>query len=110
MTRTILALACALSSAVAQQSETPAKLAPPNFPPQKFSTAVFNVREFGAAGNGRTNDTAAINRAIDKCSASAGGDVLFPAGTYSAASIHLKSNVRFVLDKNAVITGAKGGY
>jgi len=38
------------------------------------------------------------------------GDIVFPAGTYVAASIHLKSNIRFMLDKDAVITGADHGY
>jgi len=75
-----------------------------------FRAAQFNVREFGARGNGRTNDTRAIDAAIDKCNSSGGGDVVFPRGTYAAASIHLKSNVRFLLDDRAVIVGAKKGY
>lgn len=83
---------------------------PPNFPLPQFKTASFNVRDFGATGDGKANDTVAINRAIEKCTASGGGDVVFPAGTYLAASIHLQSNVRFLLDKNAVITGARDGY
>ncbi len=83
---------------------------PPNFPPPTFKAAQFNVRDFGAKGDGVTNDTAAIDRAIDQCNASGGGDVVFPAGTYSAASIHLKSNVRLKLDAAAVITGADHGY
>jgi pectate lyase-like protein len=84
--------------------------APPNFPLPRFNAATFNVREFGATADGKTNDTAAINRAIDQCNSAGGGDVVFPAGVYVAASIHLKSNVRFLLDKDAVITGAKEGY
>jgi Pectate lyase superfamily protein len=84
--------------------------APPNFPLPQFKSATFSVRDFGATGNGRDNDTAAINRAIEKCSTSGGGDVIFPRGTYVAASIHLQSNVRLVLDKDAVVTGAKSGY
>ena len=87
-----------------------APLAPSNFPVPTFKAATFNVREFGATGNGLSNDTPAINRAIERCSANGGGEVGFPAGTYSAASIHLKSNVRFVLDPTAVITGAASGY
>ena len=83
---------------------------PPNFPLPQFKAATFNVRDFGATGDGKTNDTPAINRAVEKCNSSGGGDVVFPAGTYSAASIHLKSNVHFLLDKDAVITGAGGGY
>ena len=58
---------------------------PPNFPIPQFKAASFNVRDFGATGNGRDNDTAAINRAIQKCNASGGGDVIFPAGRYLAA-------------------------
>ena len=68
------------------------------------------LRDFGATGNGATNDTPAINQAIEKCNASGGSDVVFPAGTYLAASIHLKNNIRLVLDKDAVITGAASGY
>ena len=84
--------------------------APPNSQLPKFKAVKFNVRDFGATGNGLTNDTPAINKAIERCNASGGGDVIFPAGIYSAASIHLKSNVRFVLDSDAVITGAASGY
>ena len=84
--------------------------APPNFPLPEFNSTAFNVRDFGATGNGRDNDTPAINRAIEKCSAGGGGTVNFPAGRYLGASIHLKSNVRLLLDKDAVITGANSGY
>src|SRR5690349_21383572 len=45
---------------------------PPNFPLPKFKDAKFNVRDFGATGNGLTNDTPAINKAIEKCNASGG--------------------------------------
>jgi polygalacturonase len=78
---------------------------PPNFPLSKFASANFDVRSFGAVGDGVANDTPAINKAIEKCNASGGGTVTFPAGEYSAASIHIKSNVRLLLDKDAVIFG-----
>src|SRR6266516_2193312 len=99
---------CALST-IARAAAADCCVAP-NFPLPQFKSAAFNVRDFGATGNGRDNDTAAINRAIAKCSAEGGGDVTFPAGTYVGASIHLQSNVRLVLDKNAIITGAQRGY
>jgi polygalacturonase len=83
---------------------------PPNFRLPTFGGEKVNVRDFGAVGNGTTNDTDAINHAIEKCTAGGGGDVVFPPGTYAAASIHLKSNIRFVLDDKATITGAKAGY
>src|SRR3982751_1693817 len=56
------------------------------------SAAAFNVKDYGATGNGSTNDTAAINKAINAASTAGGGVVEVPAGTYkSANSIHLKS-------------------
>jgi hypothetical protein len=98
----------ALLSAHAAENTNPFK--PPNFPLPKFKDAKFNVMDFGATGNGLTNDTPAINQAIEKCNASGGGDVVFPDGKYAAASIHIKSNVRLVLDTNAVIFGAPTGF
>jgi hypothetical protein len=83
---------------------------PPNFPTPSFGPKTYDVTSFGATGNGSVNDTPAINHAIEKCSANGGGTVTFPAGRYLAASIHLKSNVRLLLDTNAVIFGAKDGY
>ena len=110
MRRRALALFFICAQLPAAPAGSPDPCTPPNFPLPKFNAATFNVREFGATADGKTNDTAAINRAIDQCNLDGGGDVLFPAGTYLAASIHLKSNVRFLLDKDAVITGAKEGY
>src|SRR5215469_4568014 len=53
----------------------------------------FDVRRFGARGDGATLDTAAINAAIDAAANVGGGTVVFPAGLYASYSIHLKSNV-----------------
>lgn len=46
------------------------------------SATVFNVKDYGATGNGSTDDTAAIQSAIDAASTAGGGTVWFPAGTY----------------------------
>ena len=78
---------------------------PPNFPIPKFPDKSHHVKDFGAKGDGIANDTPAINQAIAACSNGGGGTVHFPAGKYSAASIHLKSNVRLLLDQDAVIFG-----
>jgi polygalacturonase len=40
----------------------------------------FNIRDYGAKGDGTTLDTGAINKAIEVCSAAGGGTVYFPAG------------------------------
>jgi polygalacturonase len=79
------------------------------------SAAVYDVRAFGARGEGKTLDTRAINSAIDAASAAGGGTVLFPAGTYLSFSIHLKSNIALYLDQGATILAAdpkeaKGSY
>ena len=84
--------------------------APPNFPLPKFPDRTFNVKDFGATGGGTANDTPAIDKAIAKCNAEGGGTVTFPAGKYAAGSIHLKSNVRLLLDPSAVILGLAGAF
>src|SRR4051812_42528932 len=78
---------------------------------------MINVREHGAAGDGKAIDTPAINRAIDAAAAAGGGTVYFPAGQYLCYSIHLQSNVALFLDQGAVIVaadplpeGKPGGY
>ena len=75
-------LICGLALSPAHAAETANPFAPPNFPLPKFKDAKFNVMDFGATGNGLTNDTPAINQAIEKCNAGGGGDVVFPAGKY----------------------------
>ena len=78
----------------------------------------FDVRHFGAKGDGVTLDTAAINNAIAAATAAGGGTVFFPAGTYASYSIHLKSFVCLYLEPGATILAAStpiegttgGGY
>src|SRR4030095_11443098 len=66
----------------------------------------FDVRAGGAAGDGKTDDTAALNKAVEDCAAAGGGVVRFPPGKYLTATIHLKSNVTLQLDEGAEIVGA----
>src|SRR5579863_1517389 len=72
--------------------------------PAAASSAIFDVKLFGATGDGHTIDTPAINRAIE--AAAGGGTVRFPAGKYLCYSIRLKSNVALYLDQNAIIIAA----
>jgi hypothetical protein len=76
-------------------------------PGEPAGRSVFNVRDFGAAGNGEAKDTAAIQKAIDACSHARGGLVYFPAGTYLTGTIRLKSNVILYLHVSATIQGSK---
>ena len=66
----------------------------------------FDVRQFGATGDGRTIDSDAINRAIDAAAAAGGGTVYLPAGTYASYSIRLKSHVGLHLERGATILAA----
>jgi polygalacturonase len=66
----------------------------------------FNVRDFGASGDGKTLDSPAINRAIDAAASGGGGTVLIPAGTYLSGSIHLQSNIHLLIDAGATLLGA----
>jgi polygalacturonase len=68
--------------------------------------SVFNIRSFGAVGNGTNLDSPAIDRAIQAASAAGGGTVFVPAGTYLSGSIHLTNNINLFLDAGAVILGA----
>src|SRR2546423_3050965 len=73
---------------------------------QSSPAAIFDVRMFGARGDGKTLDTVAINEAIDAAAAAGGGTVDFPAGTYLSVSIHLKSSITLQLDQGATILAA----
>ncbi|HVU48226.1 MAG TPA: glycoside hydrolase family 28 protein [Terracidiphilus sp.] len=78
---------------------------------QKTTTAsgvmgIFDVRKFGATGDGKTVDTPAVNRAIEAAAAAGGGLVLFPAGTYLCFSIHLRSYVHLHIEQGATILAA----
>jgi polygalacturonase len=76
------------------------------------AAGTFNIRDYGATGNGSSNDSAAIQKAVDAAAAAGGGTVRVPSGTYkSAKTIHLKSHVIFQLDSGSTIVGASGtGY
>jgi polygalacturonase len=78
---------------------------------------VYDVRRFGATGDGKTLDTSAINKAIEAAAAAGGGTVSIPAGTYLCYSIRLKSGIALALEPGATILAAEapaqgsgGGY
>jgi hypothetical protein len=66
---------------------------------------VFDVRAHGAAGDGTTDDTAALNKAVEACAAAGGGQVLVPPGRYLTGTVHLRSNVTLLVDAGAEIVG-----
>ena len=66
-------------------------------------TGCVSVKDFGAVGDGVTDDTAAIQNAIHCCPA--GGRVTVPAGTYFVRPLVLKSDMTLELKKDAVLLG-----
>lgn len=65
---------------------------------------MFNILDYGARGDGQSNDGAAIQRAIDACHSAGGGRVVFPAGkVYRSGSLIVKSNIEFHLEPGAVL-------
>jgi polygalacturonase len=74
-------------------------------PPAERLDTVFDVRSFGATGDGKNIDSLAINRAIATAGAK-GGTVYVPAGTYACYSLRLASAVTLYLDQGATILAA----
>lgn len=68
---------------------------------------VFDVRGYGAAGDGTRLDTKDIQAAIDACASAGGGAVFFPSGRYLSGTIYLKTNVVLHLEAGAVLLGSK---
>src|SRR5579862_4655583 len=62
-------------------------------PENNLGARVYNIRDFGAIGDGATLNTAAVQAAIDACNKDSGGTVLVPAGNFVIGPIELKSNV-----------------
>lgn len=67
---------------------------------------IYDVRNYGAVGDGKTLNTAAIQKAIDDCASKNGGTVLLEDGTYMTGSIVLRSNVNLHIEQNAVLLGS----
>ena len=72
---------------------------------------IYDVRAYGARGDGKGLDTAAIHRAIAAATAAGGGTIVFPAGTYLSYSLRLQSNVGLHLEHGCTLIAAEGtGY
>ncbi len=71
------------------------------------TSGVFDVRNYGATGDGKTLDTDAVNRAIETAAAAGGGTVVFPPGVYLCFSIRLKSYVHLYLHEGSSIVAAE---
>jgi polygalacturonase len=89
----------------------PAVAAPQNAPDsaRDLGTRTYNIRDFGAKGDGQTLDTAALQSAIDACTRDHGGTVLVPAGTFNIGTVEMKSNVTLHIAAGATLLGTVDG-
>lgn len=70
-----------------------------------LSAAIFDIGFYGAKPDDGGDDTAAIQRAIDRCAEAGGGTVNFPTGTFHSGTVFLRSNVSIYLRNGAVWKG-----
>ncbi|MHC4462659.1 MAG: glycoside hydrolase family 28 protein [Planctomycetota bacterium] len=68
---------------------------------------LYDVRDYGAKGDGRTLCTKSIQAAIDKCAADSGGTVYLPPGTWLSGTIYMKSYVTLLLDSGSTLLGSR---
>jgi polygalacturonase len=70
---------------------------------------IYNIRDFGAKGDGKTLDTVAVQSAIDICNKEQGGTVLVPAGVFVIGTVELKSNVTLHIATQGKLLGTADG-
>ena len=104
----LFTLLCALVYVQAQQTVPDfswvAKTGAKKFP---SSSKVFQTSSYGAVGDGKTLNTAAIQKAIDACAAKGGGIVAFKPGSYVTGALYLRSNVQLKIDKGVELLGSQ---
>jgi polygalacturonase len=69
-------------------------------------TCTYNIKNYGAIGDGKTLNSKPIQNAIDKCSADGGGQVYVPPGTFLTGSVYLRTNVLLYLENGSVLLGS----
>jgi polygalacturonase len=68
---------------------------------------IYDVRDYGAKGDGKTLCTKSIQAAIDKCAANGGGTVYLPPGTWLSGTIYMESYVTVLLDSGSTLLGSR---
>ena len=71
---------------------------------------IFNVKDYGAIGDGLTLNTKAVQAAINACAEAGGGTVLFPEGEFVLSTVFMKSNVTIEISEGAKILGSLNFY
>lgn len=71
--------------------------------PAAAGPGIFDVRQFGARGDGKTLDTTAIHAALDVCGRAGGGTVKFSPGIYLSQPLTLRTKTTVLLEKGATL-------
>ncbi len=71
--------------------------------PDLPESETLSIIDYGAVGDGKTDNTDAFRKTIEACAAAGGGQVIVPAGTWFTGPIHLMSKVDFHLDAGALV-------
>ncbi len=100
----LLLFSCLCSTAQLVNPSWVAKVGTRSFPK---ATRIFTVNEYGAVSDGKTVNSAFIQKAIDDCAAKGGGIVVFKPGTYVTGSIFVKTNVHLRIDKEVLLLGSE---
>ena len=77
--------------------------------PNLGGARTYNIRDYGAKGDGVSVDTAALQAAIDACAQDGGGTVLVPAGTFQIGTTELKSNITLHISAGGTLLGSGDG-
>ena len=68
-----------------------------------FPEKIFNIKDFGAVGDGHTMNTIAFKKTIEACSKAGGGRILIPPGLWLTGPIELQSNIDFHVERGALV-------
>jgi polygalacturonase len=94
--------------AAALTTAAPATASPPAATTRKAprTDVRLDPRDFGAKGDGTTNDTVALQTALDRCAVLGGGQVVVPAGVYLTGALRMGSSTTLALDAGATLQGS----
>jgi polygalacturonase len=104
-----VAVPIALAGTTLSTAECYAAAPPRSTSGNDLGARVYNIRDFGAKGDGATLDTTAIQRAVDTCHAEGGGTVLVPSGTFLIGTVELKSNITLHIAATGKLLGSGDG-
>jgi Glycosyl hydrolases family 28 len=71
-----------------------------------WAQQTFNIKDYGAIGDGKLICTKALQSAMDACNKNGGGDVIIPPGIFVIGTVHLKSNVHLYLQSGSILRGS----